>query len=106
MKKRSSAGTFSILSDRRAVLRAGSVFGLGLMDWFRLSDRIAAQDTPAVAKSCVLVWLDGGPSHLETLDPKSDAPREVRGPLDSIATFGNPANMLDWTRQTFRVELR
>ncbi|MFM8400866.1 MAG: DUF1501 domain-containing protein, partial [Pirellula sp.] len=35
------------------------------------------------AKSCVLLWLDGGPSHLETFDPKIDVPREVQGPLGS-----------------------
>jgi hypothetical protein len=34
----------------------------------------------------VLIWLDGGPSHLETLDPKPQASREVRGPLESIQT--------------------
>ncbi|MFN5103375.1 MAG: DUF1501 domain-containing protein, partial [Planctomycetota bacterium] len=30
------------------------------------------------AKSCVLLWLDGGPSHLETFDPKKDVPKEVQ----------------------------
>lgn len=42
--------------------------------------------TPAKAKKCILVWLDGGPSHFETFDPKPTAPAEVRGPLRSIAT--------------------
>jgi hypothetical protein len=37
-------------------------------------------------RSCILIWLDGGPSHLETFDLKPDAPKEVRGPLESIAT--------------------
>ena len=37
-------------------------------------------------KSCILIWLDGGPSHLETFDPKPDAPIEVRGPLRTIPT--------------------
>lgn len=40
----------------------------------------------AKAKSCILIWLDGGPSHLETFDPKPDAPVEVRGPLSTIGT--------------------
>ncbi len=39
-----------------------------------------------VAKRIVLVWLDGGPSHLETFDPKPKAATEVRGPLATIAT--------------------
>jgi len=41
---------------------------------------------PAKAKACILIWLDGGASHLETFDPKPDAPAEVRGPFASIKT--------------------
>jgi hypothetical protein len=38
------------------------------------------------AKRCVLIWLDGGPSHLETFDPKPAAAAEIRGPLRAIST--------------------
>src|SRR5687768_1125425 len=38
------------------------------------------------AKSCILLWLDGGPSHLEMFDLKPHAPLEVRGPFKPIAT--------------------
>jgi hypothetical protein len=41
---------------------------------------------PGKAKACILIWLDGGASHLETFDPKPSAPAEVRGPFDSIKT--------------------
>ena len=34
----------------------------------------------------MLIWLDGGPSHLETFDLKPNAPKEVRGPLEAIAS--------------------
>ena len=34
----------------------------------------------------ILIWLDGGPSQLETYDPKPDAPVEYRGPFGAIAT--------------------
>ncbi|MFI5459953.1 MAG: DUF1501 domain-containing protein [Isosphaerales bacterium] len=34
----------------------------------------------------LVVWLQGGASHLETYDPKPDAPLEIRGPFGSIAT--------------------
>lgn len=37
-------------------------------------------------KKCVLLWMDGGPSHVDTFDPKPDAAAEVRGDLASIAT--------------------
>jgi hypothetical protein len=69
------------------VLRVGtlSALGLSLPDWFRL--RAAAPPRPAGrAKACILLWLDGGPSHLETFDLKPDAPSEVRGPFQPIRT--------------------
>src|ERR1700733_2878107 len=37
-------------------------------------------------KSCILLVLTGGPSHLDTWDMKSDAPREIRGPFRPIRT--------------------
>lgn len=37
-------------------------------------------------RSCILIVMAGGPSQLETLDPKPDAPREIRGPLRAIST--------------------
>lgn len=70
--------------SRRNALWCGSLapFGIGLSH--ALAER---SDKPKTGtKNCVVIWLDGGPSHLETLDPKPDAPSEVRGPLDSIAT--------------------
>src|SRR6266513_1307486 len=38
------------------------------------------------AKQCIVLMLVGGPSQLETFDPKPDAPAEVRGPFRAIAT--------------------
>jgi hypothetical protein len=71
--------------SRRDVLRLGGLtaFGLGLPDFFRLR---AAEQKPARAKSCILIWLDGGPSHLETFDLKPDVPADVRGPFRPIQT--------------------
>src|SRR5205807_10179477 len=37
-------------------------------------------------KAVILIWLSGGPSQLDTWDPKPDAPSEIRGPFGSIAT--------------------
>lgn len=78
--------------DRRELLRVGglSAFGLGLANFLNLSAVQAAQSTQRLpdkkAKSCILIWLDGGPSHLETFDPKPNAAQEVRGPLGTVAT--------------------
>ena len=33
----------------------------------------------ATAKSTILIWLNGGPSHIDLWDMKPDAPREIRG---------------------------
>ena len=38
------------------------------------------------AQSCILIWLAGGPSHIDTFDPKPDAPADVRGEFKPIAT--------------------
>ena len=38
------------------------------------------------ADSCILIWMDGGPSHYETFDPKPEAPIEIRGEFQPIAT--------------------
>jgi hypothetical protein len=40
----------------------------------------------AARKAVILIWLSGGPSQLDTWDPKPDAPREICGPFGSIAT--------------------
>jgi hypothetical protein len=73
--------------SRRDMLRLSSLsaLGLGLPQFFRLK-AAAGERTQARAKKCILLWLDGGPSHLETLDLKPDAPAEVRGPFQPIAT--------------------
>ena len=38
------------------------------------------------ADACILIWMDGGPSHYETFDPKPEAPVEIRGQFSPIAT--------------------
>ncbi|MBM4074541.1 MAG: DUF1501 domain-containing protein, partial [Planctomycetes bacterium] len=47
----------------------------------------STEDAPAPkAKSVMLIWLVGGPSHLDLFDPKPNAPAEYRGPFSSIST--------------------
>src|SRR3954451_1407185 len=76
---------------RRDLLHAGalSLFGLGLADWEVLTQAQAAADRPREAgfgraKSCILLYLYGAPSQIETFDPKPAAPVEVRGELGTI----------------------
>jgi Protein of unknown function (DUF1501) len=79
---------FASSLPRRDFLHIGglSAFGLGMTDLFGLQAATAGKTKPAKAKSCILIWLDGGPSHLETFDLKPDAPKEVRGPFAAIPT--------------------
>jgi hypothetical protein len=67
---------------RRQTLQLGGlgVLGLGLPDVLRA-------DSPRKRElSCIFLWLDGGPSHLETFDPKPNTPDAVRGPYGTIRT--------------------
>src|SRR5262249_62141967 len=70
---------------RRAFLQVGgsTVLGLALAALLRLGAHGA---TGGSAKSVLLLWLWGGPAHLDTWDPKPDAPIDYRGPFAPIAT--------------------
>jgi uncharacterized protein (DUF1501 family) len=71
-------------TTRRGFLQAGmlGLGGLTLADLLRL--RAAAPR--ARNTSVILFWLSGGPGHLETWDPKPEAPPEYRGPFRAIRT--------------------
>jgi hypothetical protein len=73
--------------SRRAFLQVGasSVLGLSLADLLRLRAG-AAEPLTGSAKSVLMLWLWGGPAHLDTWDPKPNAPIEFRGPFSPIAT--------------------
>ena len=69
-------------------LGLGGFFGTGLVNALRqqgLSAESARKIAPS-AKNCILIWMDGGPTHFETFDPKPDAPAEIRGEFEPIAT--------------------
>jgi hypothetical protein len=72
---------------RREVLRAGGLgaFGLALPDLLG-SWAPAAPLRPARARSCIVLFLMGGPPQHSTWDPKPEAPPEVRGVFKPIAT--------------------
>ncbi len=73
---------------RRVALKAGmlGVTGLSLPDLFRAKARAAESGSAGNDKAVILIWLDGGPSQLETFDPKPDAPAEFRGPFGICKT--------------------
>src|SRR5688500_16619477 len=78
---------------RRDFIQVGltGVLGLGLCDLMRLRasaaiGRDGAPSPSAKNVNCILIWLDGGPSHYESFDPKPDAPSEIRGEFKTIST--------------------
>jgi hypothetical protein len=76
--------------SRRDALRVGSLslFGLSLPALFQ-SRRAALQGgerSTGRAKSCILLFMWGGPAHQDTWDLKPDAPAEVRGEFAPIST--------------------
>jgi uncharacterized protein (DUF1501 family) len=76
--------------SRRSFLRVGglSVLGLTLPAFLRLRQAAAAAAPGKDRKNinCILLWMQGGPSHHDTFDPKPDAPAEVRGEFSTIPT--------------------
>ena len=72
---------------RREMLTVGGlgIAGLTLADW--LASRANANPGGTQRDvSVIFLWLDGGPSHFETFDPKPDTPDTIRGPYAPIAT--------------------
>ncbi len=74
------------LVSRRDVLRVGAlgVAGLTLADVLR--QRAKAGTTAARGKSVIMIWMRGGPSHIDSFDMKPHAPAEVRGEFQPIRT--------------------
>src|SRR5579871_3433259 len=71
--------------NRRGFIKVGMGGLLSLLFSQWLDPRAAfAQSDPRKAKSCVLLWMNGGPSHLDTFDPKPGA--ATGGPFKSIKT--------------------
>ncbi|MBC7856592.1 MAG: DUF1501 domain-containing protein [Pirellulaceae bacterium] len=72
--------------DRRQFLRVGAAGVVGASLPFASGNVMGADAGSGRAKSVLLVLLSGGPSQLDTLDPKPDAPAEVRGEFSAIGT--------------------
>lgn len=77
------------VGSRRWFLQTGlaGLAGLTLADTLRVqaatSGTVSRSRDP---RAVILFWLSGGPSHLDTWDPKPDAPPEIRGPYRTIPT--------------------
>src|SRR2546423_5074483 len=74
--------------SRRHFLKVGalSLGGLGFGGLLPLRLTARGSERPASDTSVILVWLPGGPPHMETYDMKPDAPAEYRGDFRPIRT--------------------
>src|SRR3954447_15345884 len=81
------SGSDSVLT-RRSVLKVGSLaFGsLSLPDWLRSQARAEPGKRVPSDTAVIHVVMGGGLSHLDSFDPKPDAPAEIRGEFGTIAT--------------------
>lgn len=68
-------------------LGLGGFLGCGFVDALRMQAQASVSTTDSRCDTrCILIWLDGGPSHFETFDPKPEAPVEIRGEFSTIST--------------------
>ncbi len=78
-----------VVASRRNMLKAGlaGLAGLSLPDLLRHRSQAATSGMSIPGnKSVILLWMAGGPSHIDTFDPKPDRPVENRGPFGVIPT--------------------
>ncbi len=78
-----------VVADRRGMLKAGlaGIAGLTLPGLLKARDVAADAGRPVSGgKSVILLWMAGGPSHIDMWDPKPDRPYENRGPFGVTST--------------------
>src|SRR5712692_9644666 len=90
MKPSSSIGCQDFLQMRMNRRRLLQIGGLGLggltLAQFLRAEALAKHSSKATARSVILLFQFGGPSHIDTFDPKPQAPREIRGEFATIPT--------------------
>ncbi len=74
------------LASRRNFLKAGLAGLAGLSLPHLLQQRATAGSSAKKRKAVILLWMAGGPSHIDTWDPKPNRPPENRGPFAVIPT--------------------
>lgn len=73
--------------SRRSILQLGTLTLGGLTGFNLTNPGLTRANTAASARpSVILLWMAGGPSHIDMYDRKPNAPEQVRGPFSSIDT--------------------
>jgi hypothetical protein len=92
----------SVLFNRRDALRVGSMtLAASVLPGLATETQAASSLTMnGKAKSVIFLWMGGGVTHIDSFDPKPEAPEEIRGTISSIDTklpgvqFGEPMTQL------------
>ena len=86
--------------NRRGFLQLGLLGGLSLADVLRNE---AVAGTGARPTSVILLWMRGGPSHIDMWDPKPEAPVEYRGEFGTMSTNVPGITITDMLPQCARI---
>lgn len=81
---------------RRHLLQAGAIGTAGLSLPGLLAAENVAPGRKARARSCILFFLEGGPSHIDLWDMKPDAPSDIRGEFAPIATSAGGLQLCEY----------
>lgn len=93
---------FSEMMSRREALQlsAAGVLGVSVSNWFNIL-AAHASETRAQTKNCILLWMDGGPSHKDTFDLRPGT--EQGGPYRNIQTSVNGIQISEHLPQLARL---
>ena len=75
----------ALRTSRRGFLKAG-LLGAGGLSLAQLLRAEARADNSTRPNSVIILWMRGGPSHIDMWDPKPEAPLEYRGELGTMST--------------------
>jgi hypothetical protein len=92
----------SVALSRRSFVKAGMLgaAGLSLSDLLRLEARA---NQPTRANNVIILWMRGGPSHIDMWDPKPEAPEEYRGEFGVIRSSVPGILVSDMLPKTARI---
>jgi len=93
----------TLRADRRGFLKAGMLgaAGIGLSDLLRAEAK--ASTTTKRYNSVIILWMRGGPSHIDMWDPKPDAPVEYRGEFGTIPSSVQGVRLGDLLPMTAKI---
>jgi len=104
----------TLTPSRRSFLQLGmlGLGGLSLADVLRSEAQSATTASPGgvkvvnkpkQTKNVIILWMRGGPSHIDMWDPKPDAPSEFRGEFNTISTNVPGINVTDMLPNTAKI---